>query len=105
MYKNLEQTGSITKSFSPHRSLQIYRIVHVDTTTEPYLYKLHDLLNRKVMGYYYAKELKHAPDPKTVTFPVEKVLDRRKKGGKWQYFVKFKDYPKTFNTWIGTLKK
>ena len=36
-------------------------------------------------------------------YEVEKVLQKRKRNGKTEYFVKWKHYPSKFNSWVNTL--
>lgn len=51
-------------------------------------------------------EIPQEPEPDTVTaveeeeeYVVEKILDKRRRGTKWEYFLKWKNYPEEDNTW------
>ena len=51
-----------------------------------------------VKGSFYAQELQHVELPKT--FTIEKTLHQERRQGKLWYFVKWRGYPETFNSWI-----
>lgn len=55
----------------------IYQIWDKDITVQPYIYRLKDLKGAKQRGFFYGAQLRMAPNPDTVTFPIEKVLDKR----------------------------
>ena len=52
-----------------------------------------------IKGKFY--ELEIQPIVKTDdTFIVERVLKTRKRAGKTEYFVKWRNYPDKFNSWV-----
>lgn len=68
----------------------------------PVLYKLKDLLQDPVKGFYYKQQLTKAPDPnyKKDFFEVEKILKSKTIKGVKHVFVKYLFYPSKFNQWI-----
>lgn len=78
----------------------IFKIKTVDTRQLPHTYTLEDLLGEKEDGFFYSSQLRKAPDPATVSFPVEEVLKEKKEHGINYVFVKWLHYPDTHNSWI-----
>ncbi|CAL1300469.1 unnamed protein product [Larinioides sclopetarius] len=64
----------------------------------PSVYRVKDLLGEPVLGTFYLQELQKVKLKET--FPVEKILKKRTKKKRLEYFVKFKGYPNKFNQWI-----
>jgi len=53
----------LTFSFHSLQRTQIYQIAEIDTSSQPYLYRLRDLMGDLKTGHYYAKQLMLAPTP------------------------------------------
>ena len=68
----------------------------------PIVYKVKDLADEEIRGTFYEQELQKVID--TGYYPIEKILKQRRKNGKVQYLVKFKDYPEKFNRWVEDVK-
>ena len=64
------------------------------------IYRLRDLQQEEIKGTFYESELQKIVVDPNQTWRVEKVLKSRGKGQNKQYFVKWKYYPKKFNSWI-----
>lgn len=65
------------------------------------LFKLKDLMNDDVPGFYYAGQLTKTAKPEEKDyFLVEKVLKEKTVKGKKFFFVKFLFYPPKFSQWI-----
>ncbi|GBL99964.1 hypothetical protein AVEN_201548-1 [Araneus ventricosus] len=64
----------------------------------PSVYRIKDLLGEPVLGTFYLQELQKVKLKES--FPVEKILKKRTKKKRLEYFVKFKEYPNKFNQWI-----
>ncbi|GBN71527.1 Putative uncharacterized transposon-derived protein F54H12.3 [Araneus ventricosus] len=63
----------------------------------PLLCRVKHLLGDDIKGNFYAQELQKVE--KNNHFPIEKILRKRFKNNSSEYFVKFKGYPKKFNSW------
>ena len=77
---------------------EIFQIASVDKKI-PVSYFLKDLNGEKIEGVVYRNEIRPVSLPNVYT--VEKVLKKKidKATGKTLYFVKWKDYDSSFNSW------
>ena len=64
------------------------------------VYKLIDWTDQPIIGFFYASELSRVSKDVDSLFFIEKVLKRRKRGGKTQLFVKWDGYPSSMNSWV-----
>lgn len=63
------------------------------------VYRITDLLHEPILGTFYEQELQKVTPKKE--YIIEKVLKKRNRKGRLEYFVKFKGYEeKKFNQWI-----
>ena len=62
------------------------------------VYTVKDLQNEPIKGTFYEQELSKTALGEI--HKIEEVLKERKRQGKKEYFVKWKYYPKKFNSWI-----
>ena len=89
------------KSYTGLWSREIFRITGVSSTRQPVVYKLEDLGNEALQGFFYEQELYPVTkDINSTLFEVEKILAVRGKGAKKEFFVKWLNYPSKFNKWI-----
>lgn len=66
----------------------------------PPVYKLKDFDNEPIEGSFYAHELQLVKLCKDKLYQVEKILKRRTVEGVKQVFVRWKNWPEKFNSWI-----
>ena len=59
-----------------------------------------DLVDEQIDGTFYHQELQLVLVVQDNVFTVERVLQKRKRGKKIEYFVKWNGYGDKFNTWI-----
>ena len=67
-------------------------------------YSIKDELNEPIVGWFYPQELLKVIVPSDKSYRIEKVLKRRKRNGKTELFVKFRGYPKKFNSWVSDVE-
>jgi Cdc6-like AAA superfamily ATPase len=67
--------------------------------TNPVTYKINDFNDEEVTGIFYEQELVKF-EKQDQDFEVEKILKTRIKNGKKEYFIKWKGYPSSMNSWI-----
>jgi len=69
--------------------------------SDPPTYILKDLAGELIKGKFYEQEIQpvKAPD----TFIVERVIKTRRRGSRTEYFVKWRNYPDKFNSWVDNI--
>lgn len=91
------------KGYVPNWSEEIF-IIKQRLSRHPPVYMLHDQMNEPIEGIFYEPELQRVEHTDDV-YIVEKVLKKRKRGGKMEYFVKWRGYPEKFNSWVNYFVK
>ena len=92
-YKHVFQKG-----YLPNWTREIFEIVEKHPTY-PVTYGIRDLAGESIKGKFYEPELQKVTKTDDV-YEVEKVLKTRRRGGKVEYFVKWKGYPDKFDSWV-----
>ncbi len=64
------------------------------------MYKLKDLKDEKIQGLFYTAELQKVNKDENSLWFIERIIKKRKRNNKQQYFVEWKGFPKTFNSWV-----
>ncbi len=83
------------------QNYQLYKIERIDAGKRPVLYKLKDLFDAPIPGYYYRMQLTKAEAPTPLTFfRIEKVLEKEERNGRTFCLVKYTHYPAKFNRWV-----
>jgi transposase InsO family protein len=97
-YKHVFQKG-----YLPNWTEEIFEIAEKHPTY-PVTYGLKDLAGEDIKGKFYEQEIQKVVKTDDV-YEIEKILKTRKRGGKVEYFVKWKDYPEKFNSWVAEVFK
>ena len=63
-------------------------------------YRLKDTEGEEVKGTFYESELQRVDYNPEGSFDIEQIVDRRGQGNKEEVLVKWRGWPKKFNTWI-----
>src|SRR5215469_924448 len=92
-----ESRRAFTKGYREKWTEELFRIAERHSTDPP-TYSLIDLAEESIKGKFYAEELQKVI--KDDTFHIEKILKKRKRAGKEEYFVKWAGYPSKFNSWV-----
>jgi Chromo (CHRromatin Organisation MOdifier) domain len=92
---------AFTKGYLPSWSEEIFSIV-TRIPTDPITYELADLNGVTIKGKFYEVELQRILKEDDI-YRVDKILKSRKRHGKTEYFVKWKGYDDTFNSWTGDI--
>ena len=86
------------KGYLPSWTGELFTVKQVLKTT-PTTYTIIDDHDEELQGSFYSNELLKVGE-KTV-YEIEKVIRKRKNSkGRWELFVKWRDYPESFNSWI-----
>jgi hypothetical protein len=90
--------GVFHRGYKEQSNFEVFNIYQIKETLPKPLYLLETYDKKeKLIGGFYAHEL--TPVNSNI-FKVEKVLKQRKVKGKIQYFVKWKGYDNSQNSWI-----
>lgn len=87
------------KGYTPNFTEEIFQIKNI-ILTKPFVYKLHDLKDEEIIGYFYEEELSLVPDMDKIEFKIDKVIKTKKIKGKQYSLVKWRNYDDKFNEWI-----
>lgn len=87
------------KGYLPNWTEEIF-VIAERYPTYPVTYGLKDLAGEDIRGKFYEQEIQKVTKSDDDVFDVEKVLKTRKRGGKVEFFVKWKGYPDKFNSWV-----
>jgi len=91
------------KGYVGNWSEEIFTIV-ARHPTQPVTYSLHNAADEAVKGRFYEPEIAKVLKPADDYYVVEKILRKRRRGGKLQYYVKWRGYPETFNSWTDAVR-
>ena len=65
------------------------------------MYSLKDLNNQNISSaLLYSSELQKVEKDENSLWFIDKILKKRRRNGKLQYFVSWEGFPKSFNSWI-----
>ena len=64
------------------------------------IYKVTDYNKEPIQGIFYESELQRVNKDKDSLWRVDKIIKKRKRKGKEEWFVSFIGWPKRFNQWI-----
>ena len=64
------------------------------------MYQLEDLKGEELKGRFYNAELLAVDKDEDSLWYIQKILKKRKRFGKDQYFVKWEGFPNQFNSWV-----
>ena len=98
-YKHVFQKG-----YLPNWTEEIFAIAD-RYPTHPVTYGFRDLSGEDIRGKFYEQEIQKVTKTDDDIYEVEKVLKTRKRGGKVEYFVKWKGFPDKFNSWVTDILK
>lgn len=86
------------KGYMITRTWEIFEVSEVQKT-DPITYKLKDLSGDPLYGSFYDSELTFV-DKSDEIYAVEKIVNKRKRGGKTEYRVKYMGWDSSHNQWI-----
>ena len=71
--------------------------------SDPPTYVLKDLAGEEIMGKFYEQEIQPITRKTDDTYVIERVLKTRRRGKRTEYFVKWRNYPDKFNSWVDNI--
>ena len=87
------------REYSQKWSGEVFTVAGVRRRNTIPVYKLKDWYGEPVNGTFYTQELQKVDVTDRTIFKVEKVVKRRRRGGRNQVLIKWKYWPAKFNTW------
>ena len=85
------------KGYEPKWTEEIFKIKRL-IPRKPVVYKIEDLNSEEIEGVFYENELQKVF--KDETFVIENILRCKTEQGEKKYFVKWRGFPSSFNSWV-----
>ena len=93
--------GVFSRGYDQGWSDEIFIIKARHKASSP-TYSLKDYLDEDISGTVYSKEIIKVTTRDDATYKIEKVLKKRRRGRKTEYFVKWLGWGEKFNTWVSS---
>jgi len=87
------------KSYLPSWTEEIFTVSQIQRKYKPITYKLSDYNGETLEGGFYRQEIQPVLKKDDV-YLVENIIRKQRRDGEMWCFVKWKGYPKTFNSWV-----
>ena len=94
------QRKIFTRAYNEQWSYEVFKIYKRFQIQAIPMYKLKDLLELEIDGNFYQSELQAVDKSEETLWEIEKILHKKKRSNSMQYFVKWRGYPKRFNSWV-----
>ena len=91
------------KGYRPNWTEEIF-VISKCVKRNPPVYRIKDLEGEELEGTFYEEELQKVNKTDDDLYIIDKVLKRRKRGGKTEYFVSWRGYPSKFNSWVSDIQ-
>lgn len=99
----IKQTKRIfRKGYEPSWTEEIFTIASLHPSDPP-TYILKDLSGEVIKGKFYEQEIQPITQKTDEAYVIERVLKTRRRRGKTEYFVKWRNYPDKFNSWVDNI--
>ncbi|XP_054155698.1 uncharacterized protein LOC128954155 [Oppia nitens] len=89
------------KGYYPSWTDQIFTVENTIKGDKQYVFKLRDEQGNILEQRFYPQELQQITDN---LYRIEKVIKKRKRRGKTEYFVKWLNYPESYNSWTDNIE-
>jgi len=90
------------KGYTPNWSFETFKIKNRFQKFPP-VYTIEDKEGEEIEGKFYEEELQKVQTEFNDLFVIEKIIKTRKTKGVLNYFVKFKNFPNSYNQWVSNL--
>ena len=90
------------KGYEPSWTEEIFTIASL-YPSDPPTYILKDLAGELIKGKFYEQEIQPVEHTATDAYIVERVIKTRRRGKRTEYFVKWRNYPDKFNSWVDNI--
>ena len=90
--------AKFTKGYNQQNTQEVFKIHAIKKNTLPTTYKLKDLSGELIEGSFYFEEFVETSKPDF--FLINKIIKSKTINNKKHYFVSWKGYDDSFNSWI-----
>src|SRR6059036_753294 len=87
------------KGYEPSWTEEVFTIASL-YPSDPPTYIPKDLLGEEIKGKFYEQEIQPITHRTDDIYVVERVIKTRRRGKRTEYFVKWRNYPDKFNSWV-----
>ena len=87
------------KGYEPSWTEEVFTIASL-YPSDPPTYIIKDLLGEEIKGKFYEQEIQPITHNTDDTYIIERVIKTRRRGKRTEYFVKWRNYPEKFNSWV-----
>ncbi len=91
--------SAFAKGYLPNWTEEEFFVDEIDTRFTPVMYRLIDYHGNRVEGSFYREELQ-VVDREDEVFIIDRILRKRRRGGKTWYLVHWRGYPSSFDSWV-----
>ena len=92
------------KGYLPNWTEEEFFVHSINTKYSPTMFKLRDYSGEVIEGSFYRHEIQPILRDDNM-FVVERILKRRRRHGVLQYFVKWRGYPSSMNSWVEDVRR
>jgi len=99
----IKQTKRVfKKGYEPSWTEEVFTIASL-YPSDPPTYILKDLAGEAIKGKFYEQEIQPITQKADDTYIVERVIKTRHRVRRTEYFVKWRNYPDKFNSWVDNI--
>jgi len=99
----LKQTKRVfKKGYEPSWTEEIFTIASL-YPSDPPTYILNDFSGEEIKGKFYEQEIQPITHKADDTYVIERVIKTRRRGKNTEYFVKWRNSPDKFNSWVDNI--
>lgn len=99
-YVRITKTKTVFgKGFLPGWSGEIFKVKSI-AKRNPIVYYLEDLAGEEILGTFYEMEVQKVNFDEGAARAIENIIKQRTRNKTIQYYVKWRSYPSSFNSWV-----
>lgn len=95
-----KQKGTFEKGYKTNWTEEFFKVYRVVKHRRPIVYMLEDVEGEKILGTFYTEELQKITKDQDTLYAIEYIVQAKGKGRSRKVLVKWKGFPKKFNSWI-----
>lgn len=92
------------REYDQHFTSEVFIVTDKRKKGDISLYKIKDMNNSGIIGEFQDQELTKVIVPKDKVYKINKVIKKRRRNKKTEYFVSWQGWPKQFNSWVDNIQ-